>query len=165
MWALSKLGIKLNTYEGDFSLNILSFHWIYCNIPYCASYCQECILLNRFQVYNEQRLLRKVLYIVRRDDLGKICWNLCKTTIILLIFLVIPFICSEKFNFIYNAKPRCFWKKLLVNGILLNKRVGWSNSLVFLLNITSCAFLLKSRLKIIFHWKAQLVIAFRSWLK
>ena len=64
-----------------------------------------------------------------------------------------------------NVKSRCFWNKLLLNGILLNKRVGWSNFLIFLLNITSCPCLLKSGLKIIFHWKGQLVTAFRSWLK
>ena len=68
-------------------------------------------------------------------------------------------------NLADSVKPRYFWNKLLLNGILLNKRVGWNNFLIFLLNITSCACLLKSGLKIIFHWKAQLVIAFRSWLK
>ena len=100
---------------------------------------------------------------MRRDDLGKICWNLRKRPIVLLFSLAIHFICFEKFNFISNVKPRCFWNKL--NGILLNKRFRWSNFLIFLLNITSCACLLKSGLKIIFHWKAQLVIAFRSRLK
>ena len=102
---------------------------------------------------------------MRRDDLGKICWNLCKRPRVSLNFLVILFICSQKFHFISNVRPRCFWNKLLLNGILLNKRVGWSSFLIFLLNITSCACLLKSGLKIIFHWKAQLVIAFRSRLK
>ena len=102
---------------------------------------------------------------VRRVDIGKTCWNLRKKAIVLLILLVILFICSEKFNFISNVKPRRFWNKLLFNGILLNKRVGWSNTLIFLLNITPCACLLESGLKIIFHWKAQLAIAFRSWLK
>ena len=111
------------------------------------------------------KLLIKVLYIVRRDDLGKIFWNLRKRPIVLLILLVILFIWSEKFNFISNVKPRCFWNKLLLNGILLNKRVGWGNFLIFLLNITYCACLLKAGSKIIFHWKAQLLIAFRSWLK
>ena len=102
---------------------------------------------------------------VGRDDLGKIWWNSRKRSIVLLIFLVILFIASDKFNFVSNVKPRCFWNKLFLNGILLNKRVGWSNFLIFLLNINSCACLLKSWLNIIFHWKAQLVIAFRFWLK
>ena len=80
-------------------------------------------------------------------------------------FLVILFICFEKFNFTSNVKPRCFWNKLLLNGILLTKRVGWNIFLIFLLNITSCICLLKSGLKIIFHWKHQLVIGLRSWPK
>ena len=53
---------------------------------------------------------------MRRDNLGKICWNLCKRPIVLLIFLVILFICSDKFNFISNIKPRCFWNRLCLNG-------------------------------------------------
>ena len=100
-----------------------------------------------------------------RDDLGKIWWNSRKRSIVLLIFLVILFIASDKFNFVSNVKPRCFWNKLFLNGILLNKRVGWSNFLIFLLNISCCACLLRSGLKIIFHWKSQLVIEFRSFLK
>ena len=102
---------------------------------------------------------------VKRDDPGKIFWNLRKRPIVLLIFLVILFVCSEKFNFTSIIKPRCFWNKQLLNGTLLTKRVGWRNFLIFLQNITSCACLLKSGLKIVFHWKAQLDIAFRSWLK
>ena len=87
---------------------------------------------------------------MRRDDLNKSCWNLRKRSIVLLIILLILFTCSDKFSFISNVKPRCFWNKLLLNGISLNKRVGWSNFLLFLLNIIiiSYAFLLKSWLKI-----------------
>ena len=92
----------------------------------------------------------KFLYIVKRDD-----------------FFGNTFYMFREVNFISNVKPRCFWNKLLLNGILLNKRVGWSNFFIFLQNITSCACscLLKSGLKIIFHWKAQLVIACSSWLE
>ena len=43
---------------------------------------------------------------------------------------------------------------MLFNGVLSNRRVAFS-----------CACLLKSGLKIIFHWIAKLVIAFRSCLK
>ena len=82
-----------------------------------------------------------------RDDLGKICWNLRKRPIVLLIVLVILFICSEKFHFISNVKPRRLWNKLSLKRILLNKRIGWSNFLIFLRNITSYACLLKSDLK------------------
>ena len=44
----------------------------------------------------------------------------------------------------------------------LNERIGRSSCLVFLLNITSCTCLIKSGLKTIFHWKAQLLIAVKS---
>ena len=37
--------------------------------------------------------------------------------------LIILFTCSKKFKFPANVKPRCFRNKLLLNGILLNKRV------------------------------------------
>ena len=53
----------------------------------------------------------------------------------------------------------------MFNGILLDKKDGWSNFLTFQLSIISCACLLQSGLKITFHWKVQLVITFRCWLK
>ena len=60
------------------------------------------------------RLLLKILYIVRRDDLGKICWNI----------LVTLFICFEKFEFISNVKPilnlKNKFKKRWKNIALLN---------------------------------------------
>ena len=46
--------------------------------------------------------------------------------------------------------------------MLLNERLGGSSFLVFLLNINSCACLVKSGLKIIFHSKAQLLITVTS---
>ena len=146
---------------------------------YCTSYCQACIIQNRFQlimksgiislVINDidisNRILIKVLYTVKRDYLRKTCWNLRKRPRVLLIFFGNTLYMFREFNFTSNVKPTCFWNKLLLNGMLLNKRVGWSIFLIFLQNITSCAGLLKSGLKIIFHWKAQLVIRLRSWLK
>ena len=46
--------------------------------------------------------------------------------------------------------------------MLLNERLGRINFLVFPLNITSCACLVKSGLKIIFHSKAQSLITVKS---
>ena len=110
-------------------------------------------------------LLINVLYIVSRDDLGRIGWNLRNRPIVLLIFWVIFFMCSTKFSLTSNVNPRCFWDILFFKGMSLNERQGWSSFLVFLLNITSCAYLVKSGLNIIFHWKAQLLIAVRSLRK
>ena len=110
-------------------------------------------------------LLINVLYIVSRDDLGRIGWNLRNRPIVLLIFWVIFFMCSTKFSLTSNVNPRCFWDILFFKGMSLNERQGWSSFLIFLLNITSCACFVKSGLKIIFHWKAQLLITARSLRK
>ena len=110
-------------------------------------------------------LLINVLYIVSRDDLGRIGWNLRNRHIVLLIFWVIFFICSTKFSLTSNVNPRCFWDKLFFKEMSLNERQGWSSFLIFLLNITSSACLVKTGLKIIFHWKAQLLIIDRSLRK
>ena len=107
-------------------------------------------------------LLINVLYIVSRDDLGRIGWNLRNRHIVLLIFWVIFFICSTKFSLTSNVNPRCFWDKLFFKEMSLNERQGWSSFLVFLPNITSCTWLVMSGFKIIFHWKAQLPITDRS---
>ena len=103
-------------------------------------------------------LLINVLYIVSRDDLGRIGWNLRKAPIFLLIFWMIFFMYSTKFSVTSNFNPRCFWEILFFKGMLLKERQGWSSFLVFLLNITSWACLVKSKLKLIPHWKAQLLI-------
>ena len=110
-------------------------------------------------------LLINVFYIVSRDNLGRIGWNLRNRPIVLLIFWVTFFMCSTKFSLTSNVNPRCFWDILFFKGMSLNERQGWSSFLVFLLNITSCACLVKSGLKIIFHWKAQLLITDRSLRK
>ena len=107
-------------------------------------------------------LLINVMYIISRDDLGRIGWNLRKRQIVLLVSWVIFFMCSTKFSLMSNVNLRCLGDILFFKGMSLIERQGWSSFLVFLLNITSCACLVKSGLKIIFHWKAQLLITFRS---
>ena len=103
-------------------------------------------------------LLINVLCIVSRDDLGRTDWNLLNRPIVLLIFWVILFMCSTRFSLTSNVNPRCFWDILFFKGMLSNERQGWSSFLVFLLNITSGACLVNLGLKVIFHWKAQLLI-------
>ena len=102
--------------------------------------------------------LTNVFYIVSRDDLARIGWSLRNRPIVLLIFWVIFFMGSTK----SNVNPRCFWDTLFIKGMSLNERQGWSSFLVFQLNITSCACLVNSGLKIIFYWIAQLLITDRS---
>ena len=87
-------------------------------------------------------------------DAGTIGRNLRNRSIVLLIFWVIFFMCSTKFSFASNVNPRCVWNALFSKRMLLNERLKWSSFIVSLLNITSCACLVKSGLKIIFNWKA-----------
>ena len=56
-------------------------------------------------------------------------------------------------------------QNVVERNIIKKKELDKTISEFFLLNITSCACLPHSGLKIIFHWKAQLVIALRSGLK
>ena len=135
--------------------------------------------MNRFQFFmkggvtslvvddirNSSWLLINVLYIVNRNDLGRIGWNLRSRPIVLLNFWVIFFMCSTQFSLTSNVSPRCFWDILFFKEMSLNERQRWSSFLVFLLNIFSCACSVKSGLKITFHGKAQLIITVRSLLK
>ena len=70
------------------------------------------------------------------------------------------FMYSTRFSLTSNFNPRCFWEILFFKGMLLKERQEWSSFLVFLLNITSWACLVKSELKLILHWKAQLLIKY-----
>ena len=98
---------------------------------------------------NSKWLLINVLYIVSSGDLGRSDWNLRNRPIALLIFGVLKecFYVSTKFRLTSNVNPRCFWDILFFKGMSLNERQGWSSFLVFLLNITSCACLVKPGLK------------------
>ena len=67
--------------------------------------------------------------------------------------------------------PRCFCIEVELTGILLKDTHGWDDFEIetsvrwlhfFLLNIISCAYLLGSGLKLIFHWKAQSLMNFKS---
>ena len=62
-------------------------------------------------------------------------------------------------------QPEMFWDILFFKGMSLNEREGSSSFLVFLLNITTCACLVKSGLKFNFHWKTQLLITVRPLCK
>ena len=98
-------------------------------------------------------------------NLGRIGWNLPNRPIVLPIFWVIFFMCSTKFNLTSIVNPRCFWDILFFIRMLLDERQGWSNFIVFLLNITSYICLVKSGLNAIFDWKTQLLITVRSLRK
>ena len=66
-------------------------------------------------------------------------------------------------NLLPNVNPECFcddaWETLL-----LKRKGGWQTFFDFLEKITYWAYLLRSRLKLIFHWKAHCFILARSLL-
>ena len=110
-------------------------------------------------------LLINVLYIVSRDNLGRIGWNLWNMRIVLLMFWLKLFMCSVKFILTSHVNPWCFLDILFIKGMSLTKTQGYSSLLVFLLNMTFYDCLVKSGLKVIFHWKNKLLITVRSWCK
>ena len=154
---------------------MVEFFW-WCS-SYCSCYCQASIVLNRLEFLlkggvtslviddlSKVWLLINILYIASRGDLARISWNLRNRPIALLIFEWY-FLCSTKFSWTSNVDLRCFWDILFFKGMSLNERQGWSSFLVFLQNITFCACLVKSGVKIVFHWKTQLLITVRSLFK
>ena len=72
--------------------------------------------------------------------------------IILFTFLCFSLMCSEKCNFSFSNRPRCFWVDFRFIGRLLKKTT--ESLLIFFLRkkITSCACLETSGLNEILHW-------------
>ena len=61
-----------------------------------------------------------------------------------------------------NVTLRCFWEEVWKTLLLLKTKDGCGSFFILQLKITSWACLLGSGLKLIFHWKAHLLIFFRS---
>ena len=72
--------------------------------------------------------------------------------------------CSWKFSLRPRNIPRCFWIEVSCTGLLLKTGWGWAVTFTLWLNMTSCACLLVSGLKFIFHWWAHVLILFKSLL-
>ena len=77
---------------------------------------------------------------------------------VLLIFDVSIFRCSQNINSLSSIIPRCFWDKDYETWRLLKNNSGWRIFFDFRLKMTSWACLLGSPLKFIFCWKSQLLI-------
>ena len=58
--------------------------------------------------------------------------------------------------------PKCLWELTWDTTLLLKTSSGWILLFIFRINITSWVCLLRSGLKLIFHWKAKLLICLRS---
>ena len=85
-----------------------------------------------------------------------------KRPIVLLTLFRTLLRCSSKVNLTSNVTPRCFWEEVCKTLLLLKTKDGCGSFFILRLKITSWACLLGSGLKLIFHWKAHLLIFFRS---
>ena len=105
------------------------------------------------------------LYIVISAALGKKLCSLRRRSIFLIIFLNTIFIWSSNFSWLSGTIPRCFWEYIQVTLALLNSNGGWTVFFNFWLKMTSCACLVVSGLKFVFHRVAQLLILSKSLLR
>ena len=95
-------------------------------------------------------------------DLDNKFWGLRKRPIVLLTLFRTLLRCSSNVNLTSNVTPRCFWEEVCKTLLLLKTKDGCGSFFILWLKITSWACLLGSGLKLIFHWKAHLLIFFRS---
>ena len=95
-------------------------------------------------------------------DLDKKIWSLCKIlsyTVLLTLFKTLR--CLSNVNLTSNVTPRCFWEEACQTLLFLKTKDGCGSFFILLLKITSWSCLLGSGLKLIYHWKAHLLIFFR----
>ena len=95
-------------------------------------------------------------------------WRFCNflnNQIVLLILLSLSLRCFWKSSLVSKTIPRSLWFVDWMTTVLLKFDDGWFGLLSFLEKISSCACLLGSGLKLIFHWNSHLFIFFRSSFK
>ena len=97
-----------------------------------------------------------------KGDLGNMWWSFRNKPIVLLTSLIILLRCSWKFSLVSKNIPKCFWVIDRVTMLLLKINEGWDDLQE---KRTSWACLLGSGLKLIFNWKTQLCILFKSSFK
>ena len=92
-------------------------------------------------------------------------WSFCNKPIVLLTLLNMLLRCSWNSSLVSKNIPKCFWVSDWVTILLLKINEGWDSFWILREKRTSWACLLGSGLKVIFHWKAQLFILFKSSFK
>ena len=97
-----------------------------------------------------------------KSCLGNKLESFRKSPIVLFLLLNTFFRCSSNVNLPPKITPRCVWELTWETLLLLKSKGGCVVFFNFLLNIISWACFLRSGLKVIFHWKAQSLIFFRS---
>ena len=108
--------------------------------------------------------LMKHFYIVTSAGLGKIFCNFRSNPMVLLILFDTFVECSSNVNLLSIVNPKCFCDDAWETLLLLKRKEGWQTFFSFLEKITSWACLLRSGLKLIFHWKVQCFILESSLL-
>ena len=83
---------------------------------------------------------------------GALVNNFCNFLIVLLILLSLSLRCSWKSRLVSKIIPRCLWFVDWMTTVLSKFNDGWFGLLSSLEEITSCACLLGSGLKLIFHF-------------
>ena len=94
--------------------------------------------------------------------LGNKLESFLKSPIVLFVLLITFFRCSSNVNLTSKITSRCVWELTWETLLLLKSKGGCVAFFKFLLNMISWAYLLRSGLKVILHWKAQSLIFFRS---
>ena len=118
-------------------------------------YWRFCLRLHRPNQYG-------VSQIVSNDFVGNACLNFLIIGIPLLTLHKAVSLRIFKFNFSSRYIPKCSWCEALSTGISWKNIFGWARVMFFLENITSCAGLVRSGLKSIFHLEAHFEINERS---
>ena len=92
-------------------------------------------------------------------------WSFLNKPIFLLTLLNILLRCSWKSSLISKNIPKCFRVSDWVIMVLLKINEGWDYFSILREKRSSWACMLGSGLKLMFHWKAQLFILFKSSFK
>ena len=110
----------------------------------------------------KMRSFKSFIYGYYKAALGKTFSNFCKSPMVLLIFDVSIFRCSQNVKCSSSIIPRCLWDEVCGTWILLKNNGGWLIFFNFRLKMTSWVCLLGFGLYFIFHWKAQLLTLVKS---
>ena len=94
--------------------------------------------------------------------LGNKLESFCKSPTVLPVLLNPLFRCCSNVSFTYKITSRCFWYLIWGTLLLLKSKGECVAFFNFWLTIISWACLLRSGLKVVFHWKAKSLIFFRS---
>ena len=118
----------------------------------------------KWYLHSQDEVEEKICRVIK-DGFGKKFLSFRISPMVLFTLLNIVFRSSSKLSWLSKIKPRCFWKAVCLTFALLKLSGVWNGFLILREKITSCACLVGSGLKLIFHWVAQSLIFFKSSLR